>query len=255
MTVSPSSKQNADVTQDSLLGGQVSIRQPAQGYRVSVDAVLLAACVPLEERASVLDVGCGHGGATLCLAWRKPQARFHGIDVRPDAVAQFSENVILNAWQDRMTASVADVADGAGPDYAGRFDWVISNPPYLPVERMDRRASDGGIDPATTETVPLRAWVIFMMACLRKGGRVAVVHRADRIEELLAILAEYCGAIEVFPIWPKAGAPAKRVVVTARKGDRSPSKIQSGLVLHDENGDFTPAAHAVLVDGAPLNAG
>lgn len=254
MTVSPNPKLESDVSQDSLLGGQVTIRQPVQGYRVSIDAVLLAACVPLEERASVLDVGCGHGGATLCLAWRKPQARFHGIDVRPDAVAQFSENVILNAWQDRMTASVADVAGGVSPDYANAFDWVISNPPYLPVERMDRRASDGDVDPATTETVPLREWLAFMTMCLRDGGHLAVVHRADRIEEILAILAELGGSIEVFPIWPKAGAPAKRVVVTARKAARGPAKIHSGLVLHDENGGFTSAAHAVLVGGAALNS-
>lgn len=244
-----------DETHDTLLGGRVSITQPARGYRVSVDAVLLAASVPPEDNISVLDVGCGHGGATLCLAHRAAHARLHGIDVRPEAVAHFSENAVLNGWQNRMTALVANVADGVGPEYGDAFDWVISNPPYLPVERMDRRASDGRIDLATTETVPLRQWLTFMTTCLRDGGHLALVHRADRIEEILASFAELSGAIEVFPIWPKAGAPAKRVIVTARKGARSPSKIHSGLVLHEADGAFTSAARAVLVDGAPLNFG
>jgi tRNA1(Val) A37 N6-methylase TrmN6 len=58
----------------------------------------------------------------------------------------------------------------------------------------------------------------------------------------------------VFPLWPSdAAAGAKRVIVAARKAARGPLRLARGLVLHEPDGRFTPAAEAVLRDGAPLN--
>ena len=237
---------------DRLLGGKVSITQPVDGYRVSIDAVLLASAVPDIAVSSVLDVGCGDGGATLCLAWRASRMQVSGIDVRADALDRFAINVALNGWQDRISGRIADVSDGPDALLQNAFDWVISNPPYLPVARMDRRSATGDIDPATTETVPLHQWIGFMFACLRDGGHMAMVHRADRMDEILAACAGVAGGLEVFPIWPKAGAAAKRVIVTARKGARAPASLHNGLVLHEAEGAFTAAARRILEDGEPL---
>jgi len=246
---------NLNETHDRLLGGKVSILQPARGYRVSIDAVLLAASVATDGVSNVLDVGCGDGGATLCLAWRAPEMRLCGIDVRPDALERFAGNVRQNGWENRITGMLADVGDGPGELLPDTFDQVISNPPYLPVERMDRRMATGEPDPATTETVPLSQWMTFMLSCLRDGGRLAMVHRADRLEDILGAFSGQAGEIEICPIWPKAGVPAKRVIVSARKGARSPSKLRSGLVLHEGDGSFTSAARAVLEDGEHLKTG
>ena len=241
------------LTYDRLLGGKVKIAQPRNGYRVSVDAVLLAAAVAPMIGSSVLDVGCGDGGATLCLAWRVPGLTIDGLDLRFDAVDRFSSSVGCNGWQDRVRGFVHDVADGPGEGLVRAYDLVVSNPPYLPAERMDRRGKADGWDPAITELVELSQWVAFMAACLLEGGHLALVHRADRIEDVLSALTPHCGAIRVFPLWPKAGGEAKRVIVTAQKGARGPSKILSGLVLHERDGSFTPAAKAVLLDGEALD--
>lgn len=240
-------------THDRLLGGRVAIRQPTRGYRVSIDAVLLAASVETSQVGSVLDVGCGDGGATLCLAWRAPEIRLCGIDVRSDALERFSASVTQNGWENRITGLLADVGAGTVAQMRDTFDQVISNPPYLPVERMDRRMASGEPDPATTETVPLSHWIAFMLSSLRDGGRLNMVHRADRLEDILTAVAGQAGEIEIYPIWPRAGAAAKRVIVSARKGVRGPSRLLSGLVLHDDDGAFTPAARAIFEDGAPLN--
>lgn len=252
MKSAPDHIASADSSHDSLLGGRVSITQPVKGYRVSIDAVLLAAAVRDIGVSSVLDVGCGDGGATLCLAWRAPRVEISGIDVRADALERFAQNIALNGWQDRISGQLADVSGGPDEGLQNAFDWVISNPPYLPAARMDRRMSAGDIDPATMETVPLRRWIAFMIACLRAGGHMAMVHRADRLDEILAACAGVTGGVEIFPIWPKAGASAKRVIVTARKGARTPAKLHHGLVLHDADGAFTAAAQRILEDGESL---
>lgn len=239
-------------TIDQLLAGRVTIVQPGEGYRVSIDAILLAAAVQPASGESVLDVGCGDGGATLCLAWRAPDISLHGIDVRADAVARFRAGISRNGWDRRMTSALHDVANRENSELAACFDWVMSNPPYLPAARMDQRDQSEGHDPTSTETVPLTDWVAFMAACLHDDGRLALVHRADRLPEILGAVFPHAGNICVFPLWPRQGVPARRVIVTAQKGAKGPAKVLPGLVLHETDGSFTPAAKAVLEDGAEL---
>ena len=69
------------LSEDALLGGRVRLRQPKTGYRVAIDPVLLAAAVPASLVDTVLDVGCGVGAASLCLAARVPGCRITGIEM------------------------------------------------------------------------------------------------------------------------------------------------------------------------------
>ena len=62
------------------------------------------------------------------------------------------------------------------------------------------------------------------------------------------------GEIMLFPLWPKAGVPAKRVIVSARRGVKSPMRLQPGLVLHSADGGYTSKANDVLRGGLE-NAG
>ena len=241
----------ADPTWDSLLGGRVEILQAAHGYRVSVDAVLLAASIPADKGARVLDVGCGDGGATLCLAWRAPSTEVAGIDLRNDALARLRESIGMNGFGGRVSVEPGDVAAGPPAALVAAFDWVISNPPYLPEGRTDLR--DTPRDVAMVETVPLERWIEFMAGCTRDGGHLAIVHRADRIDELLVALVPHAGDVRVFPVWPHAGEAARRVIVHARKGARGPAKLCAGLVLHEADGSFTAKARAILEGGAALD--
>ena len=69
-----------DLTEDSLLGGRVRLLQPSRGYRVAVDAVLLAAAIDATAGQRVLDLGAGVGAVGLCLAARISECTIVGID-------------------------------------------------------------------------------------------------------------------------------------------------------------------------------
>ena len=89
--------------------------------------------------------------------------------------------------------------------------------------------------------------------CLKPMGRLVMIHRADRVSEILgAVRAVDAGDIRILPILPKAGEPARRVIVDAGKGRRSPDTLFAGFVLHEADGGFTAAADAVLRNAAPL---
>lgn len=80
-----------------------------------------------------------------------------------------------------------------------------------------------------------------------------MVHRADRLDALLAAFSERAGGIVVFLLWPSEGADAKRVIVAARKGSAAPTRLARGLVLHTNSGGYTEAAEAVLRHGAAVD--
>jgi tRNA1(Val) A37 N6-methylase TrmN6 len=86
----------------------------------------------------------------------------------------------------------------------------------------------------------------------RPKAGITVIHRAERLHELLAGLAGRAGDFVVLPLWPKAGRPAKRVIVHARKGLAAPLRLSPGLILHGPDDRYTAAAEAVLRDAAAL---
>ncbi len=92
-----------------------------------------------------------------------------------------------------------------------------------------------------------------MLALVLRKGRLTLIHRADRLDEVLARLDGRAGETVVFPLWPGRGKPAKRVIISARRGVGRPFRLAAGLVLHADGGEFTPQAEAVLRDAAAID--
>lgn len=236
------------LSEDTLLGGGVRLRQPRHGYRVAIDPVLLAAAAAVEAGETVLDAGLGTGAASLCLLARVPGCRVTGIELQPALAELARENARLN--RAALEVVTGDLLAPPADLRARSFAHVITNPPFLePGEGPaspdpQRMRAHGEADPA--------AW---LEACLRRlvpGGRLTLIHRADRLDRLLAALAGRAGSLAVLPLWPAAGEPARRVIVAGRKGTRGPLRLLPGLVLHGAGGGFTPEAEAILRDGARL---
>ena len=123
--------ENNAYTEDSLLGGKIMIRQPAQGYRVAIDPLLLAASISVEPGESVLDVGAGVGAAGLCLAARFPYSRIMGIERQKDLVRLATDNIRLNNLRERVEILHGDLKSPPPRLAAGSYSQVISNPPYF----------------------------------------------------------------------------------------------------------------------------
>jgi tRNA1(Val) A37 N6-methylase TrmN6 len=79
-----------------------------------------------------------------------------------------------------------------------------------------------------------------------------LIWRSDGLFNVLAALEPAFGAIEVRPVYPREQLPAIRILVTAVKASRGPLSLLPPLVLADVRGEPTPAAKALLRDGAAL---
>jgi tRNA1(Val) A37 N6-methylase TrmN6 len=246
------------VTEDGFLGGKVRLRQPEKGYRAAIDPVLLAAAVPAEGGERALDIGAGVGTAGLLLAWRVAGLRVTGMEIDPAMLRLASENARLNNLDDRVEFMVGDLSRPPARLAPGSFDHVLANPPYLEADRAtaSSEASRAGArieGRAGASGAGLDAWVRFGCVMVRDRGTITMIHRADRLDDLLAILRGRAGGITVFPLWPdRSSKPASRVLVQAVKGSKAPMRLAQGLVLHEDDGRYTVEAEAVLRHGAPL---
>jgi len=240
------------VTQDALLDGAVLLRQPEDGYRAAIDSVFLAAAVPAESGARVFEPGAGVGAAALCLARRAAGCNVTGIELQPDLVRLAGENVRANGMVGRVDIMIGDLAAPLPPRIAGPFDHVMANPPHLEEGRA-RKPPDPGKAAAQVEAgARLADWIDCCLMRTRSRGTLTMIHRADRLDEILGLLRGRGGEIVVFPLWPGRGdAPAKRVIVRARRAVATPLRLAPGMVLHEADGRFTPEAEAVL-RGGPL---
>ncbi|MGE4061984.1 MAG: tRNA1(Val) (adenine(37)-N6)-methyltransferase [Rhodospirillaceae bacterium] len=233
-------------TDDRLLDGRVHIRQPASGYRVAVDPVLLAAATPARAGQHVLDAGCGTGAAMFCLAARVPGVQLTGIEIQETLADHARAGIGLNRLDGAARILSGDIARGNH----GVFDLVMTNPPFgddgtpPPDDSLARAHMESHLD--------LAGWIKACLAALRPKGRLVMIHRADRLSDILAALAGRAGDIRIRPIYPKSGQPARRVIVDAGKDRRTPDTLLPGLVLHEESGAFTAAADAVLRSAGAL---
>ena len=203
----------------------------------------------------MLDAGCGVGGALLAAAARRPQAHFVGMERDPAAATLARRNVELNGLGARVDIVSGDVDQGFRTLGLEPFDAVMANPPFFD-DPATIRGPHAAREGAYMAEGGLAAWTGFLLKAVREGGSITVIHRADRLADLLSGLGAKAGSFRVRPIHPFAAEPAKRVLVRAIKTGKAPLILLPPLVLHDrEGGKHTEAAEAILRGDAALGWG
>jgi len=247
-----------ETTEDAFLGGLLTIAQPRRGSRAGIDAVFLAAACPAKAHESVLDLGTGSGIVALAIAARVEAAAVAGIEIDAELCALARRNAERNDMAERARFLCADVTGpaaalfeaGLAPD---SFDHAVANPPFLSDGQARGSPDDRRRRAHILESGDLERWIRCLATFVKPGGSVTLVHRADALPKLLTLCETRFGGLTVFPLFPRADAPASRILVQGRKGSRAPMRLCRGMVLHQEGRDFTPEAGTILRGGAGLD--
>ena len=242
----------SDTTEGGFLGGRLLLRQPRKGYRAGMDAALLAAACDAGPGHRVIEAGCGAGAALLSAALRRPESRFVGLERDPAALALARANIEANGLAGRVEAIEGQVSQKPTSLGLNPFDAALANPPFFDdpgalrgpaPERAGAWMADDGLE----------AWTRFLLKAVREGGTITLIHRADRLADILALLGAGAGSFRIRPIHPFADEPAKRVLVRAIKTGKAPLALLPALVLHDRaGGKHTAEAEAILRGEAAL---
>ncbi len=237
-----------------VLDKKVQLLQPADGsFRTSLDSVMMAAACPAKAGDYVLDLGCGVGGASFCLTYRCPEITLHGIERESVYFELAKRNADLNGVSGRTEFFCSDIRDFEVPQKPV-YDQVIINPPF-------REAGDHTPSPHELRAVAhghqedelsLEDWVKVAHRLVKNGGGVTIIYPASGVDRIIRAFGKMFGAVEIIPLWPRAGVEAKRVIVRALKDRKTPARIHAGLVLHQDDGTYTREADMVLREGLSL---
>ncbi len=233
-----------ETTTDTLLGGRVTLYQPAAGYRVAVDPVLLAAAIRADKYQRVCELGCGSGAALACLNARV--MGLSGVGVEPDAALRALAERTMDANAAPFGILTGDVETALQME-PQEFDHVFFNPPFY--------GDDYSASPHDTRnaahalTIPLGGWLKAARRLLKPEAEMTFIIPPALLPDALAGMAGGVGAIEILPVRAAADKPAKRLIVRGVMGRKTALALLPDFILHNADGSYTPQAEAVLRGG------
>ncbi|MGR6837227.1 tRNA1(Val) (adenine(37)-N6)-methyltransferase [Syntrophomonas erecta] len=230
---------NRDETLDDLILGDLRIIQSCQGYRFSLDPILLGHFARVEGVQRIVDLGTGSGVIALLLSWRAPQARIIGLEIQKSMVDRARRSIKLNGLQERLEVIEEDINQVNQVLPPDSMDLVVSNPPFRKVGE-GKQSSDPEKAVARHEIkVTLEGIVKAAGYLLKPGGSFCLIQRADRLEEIGQLLHQY----QLYPLRLRnihsfIDREAKLVMVEGVKQRHNKLIIMPPLIIYSAPGIY-----------------
>ncbi|MBZ4654546.1 MAG: putative O-methyltransferase [Peptococcaceae bacterium] len=230
-----------DETLDDLLIQGLRIIQKAKGFRFTLDSVMLSHFATLKEGDRVADLGTGTGIIPLILSTRAKKLKILGVELQPHIAEMALRSVKLNKLEEKIEIVEGDIRNIHKVMGGGQYTLVTANPPYWSV-------SEGLPSPAETKALSrheiscsLEDFIASASKLLNYQGRFALIHRADRLMDIIGLLRRY----QLEPrrmrlIHPYLGKCAQHVLLEARKSAPPELKVLPPLVVYEAPGRYTP---------------
>ena len=241
-------KPHDDETLDTIYRGKIKIFQKKNGYRFSIDAVLLAAFVQQLKGERIIDIGTGSGVVPLMMAKRNPHCKIVGIEIQDSLFDLAVRNVNENDLQNRINIVKHDIKDIKSVFPHESFDIVTANPPYI-------KADSGRINPQEEKAISRHEIMISLEELIKTvkylltpTGKAVVIYPANRAIDLIEGLRRQNiepKAMQV--IYSKVQSEGKLVIVEASNSSKKGGlKILPPCILYNEDNTYTDEVERML---------
>ena len=228
-----------DATLDSIR--DIQLYQPRNGYRFSVDSLLLWDFVGVRDVRTIADLGAGSGIIGILLAKKYPKARIDLFELQDVLIGLAEKNVEMNSLTDRVHIRKYDLRNlqPSQKEFV-RYDLVVSNPPFrrLSSGRLNR---EHAVSVARHEiTLQLHECINAASSLLRARGRLCMVYHPCRLAELLDVMRKRgIEAKRMRFVHSIPSAEAKMVLVEAVQGGRAGIKVEAPFCIYREDGGYS----------------
>jgi tRNA1(Val) A37 N6-methylase TrmN6 len=234
-------------TLDTLFGGRLQIWQRKEGYRFSIDALLLAHFANPNPNDRIVDLGTGCGVIPLILVFRRKAEAVIGVEVQPSLAELARKNVSLNQFSSQIEIWEKDMRDLETEKVRGKFDFVLSNPPY-------RKVGSGRINPITEKAVARHEIRASLEDILRTGhhllknkGCFSLIYPATRTADVFQGLRRFhLEPKRVQFVHSHLQDKASLLLVDALKEGKSQVEVLPPFVLYGKGEGYTMEAEELF---------
>ncbi len=230
-------------TSDTLFNGKVVCRQHQNGYRFSIDSILLAHFAEsLSSKWRVLDLCCGCGVIGFILAYRYPRVQVTGLELQQQLAELAIENSRENVFADRYTLLQGDACHIEQVILPESFDAVFCNPPY-------RKIQTGRVNFAEEAMIARHEWSgtlnDFIKAAafaVKNKGRLFFVYPAVRMATIIATMEQYkisVKRIQLIYSYPESQKATIILMEGVKNGGEQCDVLAPFYIYQEKNGEYT----------------
>lgn len=224
-----------------LLGySNLKIVQNTQKFKFSLDSVLLANFVTINKKINkILDIGCGNAPIPLILT-QKTKAEIIGVEIQKEVYELAKKTVLLNNLEKQINLYNDDIKTLYLKWESDYFDVIVCNPPFFKINEKSR-LNKSNFKTIARHEIDLDLENLFKIArkILKNNGKIAIVHRPDRLIEILDIMIKN----NIIPkrlqfIYPKLEKNSNMILIEGVKNGNFGLTILPPLYIHDKNGNY-----------------
>lgn len=231
---------NMKVVNDLLGYKNLKIIQNDEWFVFSLDSVLLPNFVKINKSdKNILDIGTGNAPIPLILS-TKTNATIYGVEIQKEIYEMGVESVKINSCNNikLINDDINNIYNYFNPEF---FDIIVSNPPYF-------KFNDNSIINMHSQKALARHEITLDLDCLiriaskylKNNGKFAMIHRTERLTEVLSKLSEYkLEPKRVKLIFPKKDSESNLFLVEAVKNAKPGIKNLTHIIIHDDDGQYT----------------
>ena len=209
-------------------------------FAFSLDSVLLANFVTIKlSDKKIIDFCSGNAPIPMLMSFRT-NARIFGVELQKDIYELGSESIVENKMDEQITLINDDVKNVDKIIDLESIDIVTCNPPYFKYQD-DSLVNINDIKTIARHEVKLNLEDVIKASryILKNGGTFAMVHRPDRMIEIINLMQKY--GIEpkkMRLVYPKKGKEANILLIEGIKNGKTGLKVLSPLFTHNEDGSY-----------------
>lgn len=225
---------------DDLLNQDLHIIQSDEVFSFSMDAVLLSRFASIPRRGRILDLCTGNGVIPILLSART-NAAIEGIEIQERLADMARRSVELNGLKERITIHHGDLRDLPSKVGHNQYDAITVNPPYIPLQTGDQKlnphqaAARHELHGTLEEIIQNAMWLV------RPGGKVSMVHKPQRLGEIITLLRKYRLEPKTIRfVHPKLHLEANMVLIEALRDGKPDIRLLPPLIVYQEDGSYCP---------------
>ncbi|MNR08970.1 tRNA1(Val) (adenine(37)-N6)-methyltransferase [compost metagenome] len=205
-----------------------------------MDAVLLARFASVPKYGRVLDLCTGNGVVPLLLTTRT-EAQIEGVEIQERLADMADRSVRMNGLEDRIKIRLGDLRDLVGETGHGAYDAITVNPPYMPLRAGEIKLNTHQAIARHEIHCSLEEVIQASMRLLRNGGKVTMVHKPQRLGEIISLLRQYRLEPKLIRfVHPRKHMEANIVLIEALRDGKPDMRILPPLIVYQEEGQYCP---------------